>query len=88
MGEMPSSETSVDFQRITQNYIPADRILHNHRCEKLRSYNKYSVLKAERQVWPDERVSATCPLGVNASKFETWFMVAQTHYRQAKYLSY
>jgi hypothetical protein len=33
-----SSETSVDFQRNTQPYIPEDRTLHDHRCENLNSY--------------------------------------------------
>jgi hypothetical protein len=33
-----SSETSVDFQRITRCYIRKDRTLHNHRCENLKSY--------------------------------------------------
>jgi hypothetical protein len=33
-----SSETSVDFQRTTQCYIPEDSTLHNHRCENLKSY--------------------------------------------------
>jgi hypothetical protein len=33
-----SSETSVDFQRITRRYIPEDIGLHNHRCENLKSY--------------------------------------------------
>jgi hypothetical protein len=28
----------VDFRRTTQRYIPEDRILHNHRCENLKSY--------------------------------------------------
>jgi hypothetical protein len=33
-----SSETSVDFRRITQSYIPEDRTLSNHRCENFESY--------------------------------------------------
>jgi hypothetical protein len=33
-----SSETSVDFQRVTRRYIPEDSTLHNHRCENLKSY--------------------------------------------------
>jgi hypothetical protein len=33
-----SSETSVDFQRITRRYIPEDSTFHNHRCENLKSY--------------------------------------------------
>jgi hypothetical protein len=33
-----SSETSVDFQRITRRYIPEDGTLLNHRCENLESY--------------------------------------------------
>jgi hypothetical protein len=33
-----SSETSVDFQRTTRRYIPEERILHNSRCENLKSY--------------------------------------------------
>jgi hypothetical protein len=33
-----SSETSTDFQRTTRRYIPDNNILHNHRCENLKSY--------------------------------------------------
>jgi hypothetical protein len=33
-----SSETSVDFQRITRRYNTESRILHNHCCEKFKSY--------------------------------------------------
>jgi hypothetical protein len=33
-----SSETSVEFQRTTQHYIPEDRTLHNNRCKDLKSY--------------------------------------------------
>jgi hypothetical protein len=32
-----SSETSVDFIRTRQLYIPGNRTLHNHRCENLNS---------------------------------------------------
>jgi hypothetical protein len=32
-----SSETSVDFERSTRCYIPEERIVHNHRCEKFKS---------------------------------------------------
>jgi hypothetical protein len=32
------SETSVDTQRNTRRHIPEDDTLHNHRCEKLKSY--------------------------------------------------
>jgi hypothetical protein len=39
-----SSETTVDFQRTTRNYIPEDRILHNHRCEDLKSYLLFFLL--------------------------------------------
>jgi hypothetical protein len=31
-----SSETYVNFQRTTRNYIPEDNALHNHRCENSR----------------------------------------------------
>jgi hypothetical protein len=37
-----SSETSIDFQRTTWRYIPEDSIVHNHRCENLKSYDYYS----------------------------------------------
>jgi hypothetical protein len=40
-----SSETSVDFQRTTQHYIPEARALHNHRCENLKSYNASFCLR-------------------------------------------
>jgi hypothetical protein len=33
-----SSKTSVDCQRIVRHYIQEDGTLHNHRCEKLKSY--------------------------------------------------
>jgi hypothetical protein len=33
-----SFETSVDTQRTTWCYIPEDGIVHNHRCENLKSY--------------------------------------------------
>jgi hypothetical protein len=40
-----ASETSVDLQRTTRRYIPEDRILHNHLCEKIKSYiNKCCVV--------------------------------------------
>jgi hypothetical protein len=32
------SEASVDFQRTEWRYIPEESILHNHRCENLKSY--------------------------------------------------
>jgi hypothetical protein len=38
-----SSETSVGFQRTTRLYTPEDKILHNHRHEKLKSYVLYCV---------------------------------------------
>jgi hypothetical protein len=34
-----SAETSVEFQRIARRYIPEDSNFHNHRNEKLKSYN-------------------------------------------------
>jgi hypothetical protein len=37
-----SSETSVDFQRTTQRYIPKDSTLHKHRSENLKSYTTLS----------------------------------------------
>jgi hypothetical protein len=41
-----SSETSVEFQRIGQHYIPEDSTLRNHRCEQLKSYRRsvYAVI--------------------------------------------
>jgi hypothetical protein len=33
-----SSETSFDFQRTTQRYIPEDKSFHNHSCENQRPY--------------------------------------------------
>jgi hypothetical protein len=33
-----SSEPSVETQRTTRRHIPEDDTLHNHRCEKLKSY--------------------------------------------------
>jgi hypothetical protein len=42
MDAICSSETSVEFKRTTQCYIPEDITLHNHRSEYLNSY-EYSV---------------------------------------------
>jgi hypothetical protein len=45
-----SSETSVDFQRTTRRYTPEDSILHNHRCENLKSnQNIVQKNKVERR---------------------------------------
>jgi hypothetical protein len=38
MEETCPSETSINFQRTTLNYIPEDSILHNRRWEGLKSY--------------------------------------------------
>jgi hypothetical protein len=38
MDAICSSETSVDFQRRTRRYIAEDSIVHNHRCESIKSY--------------------------------------------------
>jgi hypothetical protein len=40
-----SSETLVDFQRTTRRYISDDSTLHYHRCEILKSYTVYKMLK-------------------------------------------
>jgi hypothetical protein len=40
-----SCEASVDTQQTTQRYIPEDDILHNHRCENLKSYNNGIVAR-------------------------------------------
>jgi hypothetical protein len=50
-----SSETSVDFQRTTQRYIPEDSTLHNHRCENLKSHSPHSFLGfVHRLAFPTE----------------------------------
>jgi hypothetical protein len=41
-----SFKTSVDFQRATRRYIPEDRTLHNHCCEKLKSCIYFSYLSS------------------------------------------
>jgi hypothetical protein len=54
-----SSETAVDFQRTTRRYIPEGRILHNYRCENIRSYKiLYAFLFSP--------VRTTCPGCINA----------------------
>jgi hypothetical protein len=45
------SQTSVDFQRTTGQYVSEDRTLHNHLCEKLIKvlhdcYNRIPVTKS------------------------------------------
>jgi hypothetical protein len=52
--ETCSSETSVHFQQTTRRYIPEDRILHKHRCEKLKSYI-CKLLSDREPVWLQKR---------------------------------
>jgi hypothetical protein len=40
-----SSEMSVETQRTTRRHIPEDDTIHNHRCENLKSYIKYTKLE-------------------------------------------
>jgi hypothetical protein len=46
-----SSETSVDFERNTQRYIPEDSTLHNHRCEDLKSYIVFILLLSSKTLY-------------------------------------
>jgi hypothetical protein len=46
------AETSVDFQRTTQRYIPEDRTPHNHRCEDLKFYRYDSLFSLEISGFP------------------------------------
>jgi hypothetical protein len=43
-----SSETSVDFQRVTRCYIPEDRSFHNHYCENFKSCSANSLLRGSQ----------------------------------------
>jgi hypothetical protein len=43
-----SYETSVEFQRITWNYIPGNRTLHKYRCENLKSYKFSCCFRLEK----------------------------------------
>jgi hypothetical protein len=45
--ETRSSETSVDFQRIKERYIPEDRTAHNHLFDNLKSYIKNFAFEFE-----------------------------------------
>jgi hypothetical protein len=49
-----SSETSVVTQRTTPSHIPEDDILHNHRCENLKSYVRFFFF--------DSKAAASRPL--------------------------
>jgi hypothetical protein len=44
MDEIYSSETSIDFQRITRRYIPEDSTVHNYRFENLKSHMLYILV--------------------------------------------
>jgi hypothetical protein len=41
--EAYSSDTSIDMQRTTRLYILQYRTVHNHRCQNLKSYNKFII---------------------------------------------
>jgi hypothetical protein len=43
MEVIPSSETWVQFTRSTRRHIPEDGIVHSHRRENLKSYEKVNV---------------------------------------------
>jgi hypothetical protein len=46
------SQTSVEFQWTTQQYVPKDRTLRNHRCENIRSYMNWIYLAQDwEQFW-------------------------------------
>jgi hypothetical protein len=45
-----SSEMSVDFQRTTRRYFPADRTPYNCRCQKLKSYRGWVCSMTFRSV--------------------------------------
>jgi aspartate/tyrosine/aromatic aminotransferase len=47
---------SVGFQRTTWRYIPEARTLHNHCCEKLKSWNENVVLRPEGDLTPQQNV--------------------------------
>jgi hypothetical protein len=53
-----SSETSVNFQRITLHYILEDKILHDHRCENIKSYIKtYTLVKLSEYLCRSETMT-------------------------------
>jgi hypothetical protein len=43
-----SSETSVDFQRTTRHYNPEASILHNLRCENLKSCTIFQTMQLQQ----------------------------------------
>jgi hypothetical protein len=63
MEEKCSSETSFEFQRATCLYILEDRVLHNHRCENLKSYNWIVVYFPYKFLYRFlTSIRATCPV--------------------------
>jgi hypothetical protein len=46
-----SSDTSVDFERITRLYISGNRTLYKHRCENLTSYSCFLIENSDVQWW-------------------------------------
>jgi hypothetical protein len=66
MEEKCSSETSVDFQRTTRNYITEDKNVHNNRCEDFKSYIMYFLVF--RRLFDDAfNIETVCLLN------EKWF---------------
>jgi hypothetical protein len=59
-----SSETSVNFHRITGRYIPGGRTLHSHRCEDIKSsLNAFVGRKEEKENISRKGQEEKCILG-------------------------
>jgi hypothetical protein len=91
-----SSETSADFKRTTQPYIPGDRTLYNHRCKNLRSYmswHRLIYIQISHVIHLSllcSRLHCTTRKGVmeqcHNQKWEVWHTNTQTEEKMVEYL--
>jgi hypothetical protein len=76
------SETSVDFQRTTQRYIPEYGILHNNCCYSLKFYiheGRLTIDPPAHQSPPSQSSSSSVSSHVHPSFCVTSFLICRSH---------